>query len=107
MTASGRRSAVARLVAFLLLVAVFSVALLAAAGCSSKPAARSEVDKRAECAQNQTHIRQAMDLFYADAQMYPPIATVVEKLHVACPDGGTYVFDAKTETVSCTVHGHL
>jgi hypothetical protein len=89
------------------LAALLAVALLLAVGCASKPAAPSAADQKAACAENQAHIRQAMDLFYADSQIYPPIATVVEKLHVACPSGGTYVFDEKTDTVSCTVHGHL
>ena len=75
-------------------------------GCSSKPAAPTVAQTQAACFENQTHIKQAMDLFYADSQMYPPIETVVEKLHVACPSGGTYSFDPDTNTVTCSVHGH-
>ena len=89
------------------LAVVIVLSLLSVAGCSSKVATPDEAANRAVCANNQARIRQMMDLFYADAQMYPPIATVVEKLHVKCPDGGTYLFDQNTATVSCSVHGHL
>jgi hypothetical protein len=89
------------------ITAALACALLSAAGCGSGSHGPSEAEKTAACAENQVHIKQMMDLFYADAQEYPPIATVVDKLHVTCPDGGTYTFDEQTDAVSCSVHGHL
>ena len=58
-----------------------------------------------ECFSTQKRIKMTMDLFYADAQMYPPLTTVVAELDARCPSGGVYGFDEKTDIVSCTVHG--
>ncbi len=75
-------------------------------GCVSKPVALTAAQTKAQCFENQSRIRQMMDLFYADSQTYPPVETVAEKLHVACPSGGTYSFDPDTDVVTCSVHGH-
>jgi hypothetical protein len=80
------------------------VTLLALTGCG--PQGLSAAMAKQECFANQTKIRDMFDLFYADSGEYPPIGIVVEKLGVKCPSGGVYRFDAKTVTVSCTVHGH-
>ena len=101
-----RGKVLARLAAFVVVGSLAAVLLLAA-GCSQKPTVVSEADKKATCAANQQRIRETMSVFYADSQMFPPIATVVEKLGVKCPDGGTYRFDEETVAVTCSVHGSL
>ena len=80
------------------------VMLLASAGCGPKGLS-ADLAKQ-ECFANQARIKGMFDLFYADSGEYPPIGIVVEKLGVKCPSGGKYSFDAKTVTVSCSVHGH-
>ena len=80
------------------------VALLAGAGCG--PTALSADVAKQECFANQAKIKTMFDVFYADSGEYPPIGIVVQKLGVKCPSGGTYRFDPKTLTVSCSVHGH-
>ena len=86
-----------------LLVVLLATALLSA--CSPR-AADKAAEQKAQCFQNERLIKAAMDVFYADSQMYPPIADIVKKLDVKCPAGGTYSFDPNTDTVSCSVHGH-
>jgi outer membrane murein-binding lipoprotein Lpp len=88
-------------------IAVVLVVLLAGvlvSGCSAKKV-DTAAQQRAECFQNQRNIKLAMDALYADSQMYPPVATVAEKLGAKCPSGGTYQFDPTTATLSCSVHG--
>jgi len=77
---------------------------LGVAACA--PAAPSAADQKAQCFTNQMLIRTEMDVFHADSGVYPPIATVVDKMHLKCPSGGTYAFDETSATVSCSVHGH-
>ena len=77
---------------------------LGVAACAPAPPSAAEL--KAQCFQNQTLIAAEMNLFNADSGMYPPIATVVEKMGLKCPSGGTYSFDGKTLEVSCSVHGH-
>ncbi len=77
---------------------------LGVAACA--PATPSAADLRAQCFQNQALIRAEMDVFHADSGIYPPIATVVQKMGLKCPSGGTYLFDEASATVSCSVHGH-
>jgi hypothetical protein len=87
-----------------LVLAALATPLLA--GCSATKTDTS-AQQKAECAQNQRMIRLAMDAVYADTQVYPSIDTVVQKADVKCPSGGTYTYDPTTNTVSCSVHGHL
>jgi hypothetical protein len=77
---------------------------LAAAACA--PAAPSATVLKEQCYANEALIGAEMKLFYADAGMYPPIATVVEKTGRACPSSGTYGFDETSGIVSCSIHGH-
>jgi hypothetical protein len=77
---------------------------LGVAACA--PVTPSAADRKAQCFTNQALIRAEMDVFQADSGIYPPIATVVEKMHLKCPSGGTYSFDETSATVSCSVHGH-
>ena len=86
-----------------LLAAVLATVLLS--GCSAG-ASDTAAEQKAQCFQNEKLIKVAMDVFYADSQMYPPIASVVTKLDVKCPAGGVYSFDPNTDTVSCSVHSH-
>jgi hypothetical protein len=89
-----------RIAASLLLIVVLG----GLAGCA--PAKPSAADLKTQCYANEALIGAEMKIFYADAGIYPPIATVVEKLQRACPSGGVYTFDEKTGVVSCSVHGH-
>ena len=89
----------------LVLVAVLAVAALTAAGCGPSKAAVA-AEHRDRCFANEAQIKTAINLVYADTGVYPTMADVLSKLHVTCPDGGTYSFDEKTDTVSCSVHGH-
>jgi hypothetical protein len=77
---------------------------LGTAACA--PAGPSASDLKTQCYANEALIGAEMKLFYADADIYPPISDVVEKLRVKCPSGGTYRFDEKTAVVTCSVHGH-
>jgi hypothetical protein len=80
------------------------VVVLGATACApSKP---SVADTRAACFANQKLIAAEMDLFHADAGIFPPISDVVQKLGLKCPAGGTYSFDATTDVITCSVHGH-
>ena len=64
-----------------LLVCVLVLVALGAVACGpSKAAVASE--HKDQCFANETQIK------------------------TSCPDGGTYSFDEKTDTVSCSVHGH-
>lgn len=82
------------------------LALLTVMGATAcAPSAPSAADQKAACFGNEKVIAAEMNLFYDDAGIYPPISDVVSKLHLKCPSGGTYTFDAKTNTVSCSVHG--
>jgi len=88
-----------------LLVCVLVLVALGAVACGpSKAAVASE--HKDQCFANENQIKTAINLVNADTGIYPTIADVVSKLHVSCPDGGTYSFDEKTDTVSCSVHGH-
>ena len=87
----------------LLLVALLTLPVLSACSASKSDVA---ADQKAQCFQNEKLIKVAIDVFYADSQMYPPIASVVTKLDVKCPAGGVYSFDPNTDVVSCSVHGH-
>jgi hypothetical protein len=79
------------------------VAVGVTACAPSKP---SVADTRAACFANEALIRDEMKLFYDDANIYPPISDVVDKMGLKCPSGGTYSFDATTGVVTCSVHGH-
>jgi hypothetical protein len=87
-------------------IAVILVLLVGLGMAACAPAAPSAADLKAKCFSNETLIAAEMKLFYADAGIYPPIATVVEKTHLTCPSGGTYSFDEKTGIVTCSIHGH-
>jgi ABC-type glycerol-3-phosphate transport system substrate-binding protein len=79
------------------------VMALALTGCSSGSDAAAAKTK---CYANETLIAQEMKLFYEDSGTYPPITTVVDKMQLSCPSGGTYSFDATTGVVTCSIHGH-
>jgi len=85
-------------------VILILAATLGMAACA--PAKPSVADTKAACFTNESLITAEMSLFHADAGIYPPIADVVSKMHLTCPSGGTYSFDATTHVVSCSVHGH-
>ncbi len=87
-------------------IAAILVLTMALGVAACAPAAPSAAELKAQCFQNQTLIAAEMNLFNADSGMYPPITTVVEKMNLKCPSGGTYSFDEKTLVVSCSVHGH-
>lgn len=77
---------------------------LGVAACA--PGAPSAEDLKQQCWTNETLIGVEMKLFYADAGIDPPIATVVEKMKRPCPSGEVYSFDEATGVVSCSIHGH-
>ena len=97
-----KRLRLAVLVAALLAVVLATVLL---SGCSAGDG-DAAAEQKARCFQNEKLIKVAMDVFYADSQLYPPISSVVTKLDVKCPSGGVYSFDPNTDTVTCSVHGH-
>ncbi len=92
-----------------MLAAVLCVAL-GAGGAVLSGCSPSKVDvtaqQKQECFDNQSKIKMAIGLVHADSGIYPDVASVVKELDVKCPAGGTYSFDEKTDTVSCSVHGH-
>jgi hypothetical protein len=88
-----------RTVALALVVAL----ALAVAGCGAK--APTAEEQKAACFQNIQLIQAEMRLFKADSGVDAPIQTVVDKLGVKCPSGGTYSWDPNAEVVSCSVHG--
>ncbi len=79
------------------------VATLLIAGCAGPSAAAVQ---KAQCFANESLIQSYMKLFNEDSGIYPPLQDVIDKLHVKCPSGGTYSFDATTGVVTCSVHGH-
>jgi hypothetical protein len=79
------------------------VATLLVAGCAGPSAAAVQ---KAQCFANESLIQSYMKLFNEDSGIYPPLQDVIDKLHVKCPSGGTYSFDATTGVVTCSVHGH-
>jgi hypothetical protein len=89
--------------AFGLALVVALVCLVGLSACSSAPNPAALKDK---CFSNEALIGAEMKLFYADSGTYPPITTVVEKMHLACPSGGVYSYDATSGVVTCSVHGH-
>jgi len=80
-------------------------AILGMTACA--PAAPSAADQKSACATNQKLIAAEMNLFHEDSGIYPPVADVVDKMHLKCPSGGVYSFDATTLRISCSVHGSL
>ena len=92
-----------RIVRLVLAVALALTALSVVACGPSK--AEIAQQQRDECFATQKQIKLATDLVNADTGIYPDIASVVAQLHATCPAGGTYSFDPKTNTVSCSVHG--
>jgi hypothetical protein len=90
----------------MLLALAFSLALtaLGLTACGSSKAAIAQ-EQRDQCFATQKQIKLATDLVNADTGIYPDIASVVQQLNAKCPAGGTYSFDPKTNTVSCSVHG--
>ena len=74
-------------------------------GCGPSKAQIAAQQKQ-ECFDNQSRIKMAVDLVYADTGIYPSVTDAASKLGAKCPAGGTYTFDPGTDTVSCTVHGH-
>jgi hypothetical protein len=99
VTVGGKR------LAALVLIATLALAALTAVACAPSKAAIAAAHKD-ECFANEAKIKTAMNLVNADTGFYPKISDAVRELHVSCPDGGTYSFDEKTDTVSCSVHGH-
>jgi hypothetical protein len=79
------------------------VATLLVAGCAGPSAAAAQ---KAQCFANESLIQSYMKLFNEDSGIYPPLQDVIDKLHVKCPSGGTYSFDATTGIVTCSIHGH-
>jgi hypothetical protein len=90
---------------WVLLCLVALVIVLAVAGCGPD-SAKVEAKQKEQCFANERLLKTAMDAFYADSGMYPPLSTVTSKLDVKCPAGGEYTFDEKSDAVSCSVHGH-
>jgi hypothetical protein len=93
-----------RIVALALLGALV-LALAATVGGCAPSAADVAAQHKEQCFANQRQIKMAIGLVNADSGLYPDINNVVAELKVKCPDGGTYAFDQKTATVSCSVHG--
>jgi len=86
---------------------ILALGLVLATGVTAcAPPSPTPAEQKAACFTNEKLAGAEMKLFYEDAGIYPPIATVVEKLHVKCPSGGTYSFDEATGIVSCSVHRH-
>jgi len=85
-----------------LLLAIVAVVIV---GCGGPSKEQIAAQQRDECFTNELKIKTAIDLVNADSGIYPDVASVVSKLDVKCPSGGTYSFDAGTDTVSCSVHG--
>jgi len=88
----------------LALALVLALTALAVVACGPSKAEIAQ-QQRDECFATQKQIKLATDLVNADTGIYPDIASVVAQLHEKCPAGGTYSFDPKTNTVSCSVHG--
>lgn len=84
-------------------IAAALAVVLILGGCAQGSAAS---DGKAKCFANEELIGAEMRLFKADSGMDAPIQDVVDKLHAACPSGGTYSYDATTQVVTCSVHGH-
>jgi hypothetical protein len=87
-------------------IAAILVLTLALGVAACAPSTPSAADLKAQCYNNETLIGAEMQLFYADSGIYPPIATVVEKMGRPCPSGGVYSFDETSSVVSCSIHGH-
>lgn len=81
------------------------MAAVGVVGCAPSKADVAAQQKQL-CFANERQIKTAIDLVHADSGLYPDIGTVVTKLQLKCPAGGTYSFDQNTDTVSCSVHGH-
>jgi hypothetical protein len=86
-----------------IVLVVLVVAAMAVAGCAGPSLA---AEQKAQCFANESLIQSYMKLFDEDSGMYPPLQDVIDKLHVKCPSGGTYSFDATTGIVTCSIHGH-
>lgn len=87
--------------AFAVVAALALVALLA--GCAGQSTADANKEK---CFANIAVIQAEMKLFKEDSGLDAPIADVVSRLHMVCPSGGTYSYDASSGVVSCSIHGH-
>ena len=89
----------ALVVAALLLVALGLVA------CGPSKA-QLAAQNREQCFAYEKQITMAMNLVHADSGIYPSVQDAAKELGAKCPSGGTYSFDPKTDTVSCSIHGH-
>jgi hypothetical protein len=86
---------------FAVIAALAFVAVLS--GCGGQSTADANKEK---CFANIALIQAEMKLFKEDSGIDAPLADVVSKLHVACPSGGTYSYDATSGVVTCSIHGH-
>ena len=86
----------------LLLLLVMGLSL---SGCAPSKVEVAAQQKQA-CFANQRQIKTAIGIVHADSGIYPDVATVVAKLGLKCPSGGTYSFDPDTDTLTCSIHGH-
>jgi hypothetical protein len=91
-----------RTLVLFLALSLVSIALFACGPSKAELAAQ----QRDQCFSNEQRIKLAMDLVNADTGVYPDIGSVMAKLQLKCPSGGTYTFDEKTDTVTCSIHGH-
>jgi hypothetical protein len=87
----------------LLMLAALSLGAMALSGCTST--AQIEAEQRDECYATQARIQAEMDQVHRAKGAYPDIGTLVTRLNVKCPTGGTYEFDPVAEKVLCTKHG--
>jgi hypothetical protein len=85
-----------------LLVGLLIAGAVAIAGCAQSTAA----EQKAACFANESLIQGEMKLFKEDSGIDAPLSDVIDKLHVKCPAGGTYSYDATTGVVTCSIHGH-
>ena len=92
-----------RTIVMVILVTIALAFVVAVAGCSQGAAA---AEQKTACFANEALLRSEMALFKADSGIDAPFDSVVAKLHVVCPSGGTYSYDATTGVVTCSVHGH-
>ena len=86
-------------------VALLLAAALGLVACGGGRAGVAAQNKE-QCFAYEKQIKMAMDLVHADSGLYPSVQDAASKLGAKCPSGGTYSFDPKTDTVSCSVHGH-
>jgi hypothetical protein len=91
----------ARLIALTLATLFLGAMVLSA--CTTT--AQIEAQQRDECYATQAEIQAAMNQGHSATGAFPDIGSLVARLNVKCPVGGTYEFNPNAETVSCTKHG--